>query len=233
MLSVARADQVAVHEMAHCLSLAVNPGFGNNPRWLWETVAVYEAGEFVDPRTVPALVAGQPPTLAELDADVTAGQLVDQVGHTLGEFVVARAGREGLAALIGASGNTQAVLGLSPDAFVREWYAFVRALPVLSRAVDPVDSSGGAFHTHGMSTRLQVLLDDAELREIRAVARRKRLTVAEWVRQALRDARRGEPRGDVARKLAAVRAGARHGFPAPDVDRMLAEIEQGYLGKDR
>lgn len=35
-----------------------------------------------------------------------------------------------------------------------------------------------------MSKRLQVLLDEEELEEIRAVVRRKRMTVAEWVRQS-------------------------------------------------
>jgi hypothetical protein len=127
VLGLPQADQIALHEMAHCLSLVVNPTFGNNPRWLWESVAIYEAGERVDPRTVPALVAGQPPSLAQLDADVAASQLVYQVGYTIAEFVVARAGRDGLVALIRANGNTQAVLGLSPEAFVQEWYAFVRA----------------------------------------------------------------------------------------------------------
>jgi len=80
-----------------------------------------------------------------------------------------------------------------------------------------------------MSKRLQVLLAERELREIRDVARSNNMTVAEWVRQALREARRREPERSADRKLAAVRAAARHAFPAPDVDRMLAEIEQGYL----
>ena len=51
-----------------------------------------------------------------------------------------------------------------------------------------------------MSKRLQVLLDEPELREIRRAARAKRMTVAEWVRGALREARRQEPLGDAARR---------------------------------
>jgi hypothetical protein len=81
-----------------------------------------------------------------------------------------------------------------------------------------------------MSQRLQVLLDESELAEIRKVARRHRLTTAAWVRQALRAARRAEPGADAKKKLAVVRAAARHRFPTADIDRMLAEIEQGYLG---
>jgi predicted 2-oxoglutarate/Fe(II)-dependent dioxygenase YbiX len=83
-----------------------------------------------------------------------------------------------------------------------------------------------------MSKRLQVLLDDAELREIRSLARARRMTVAEWVRQALRAARRREPRGDVDRKIASLRAAARHSFPSGDIEQVLAEIERGYLGRD-
>jgi hypothetical protein len=81
-----------------------------------------------------------------------------------------------------------------------------------------------------MSKRLQVLLPDKELAEIQQTARRQDMTTAEWVRQALRAARRAEPRVATRRKLEVVRTAARHEFPAPDIDRMLEEIERGYVG---
>lgn len=80
-----------------------------------------------------------------------------------------------------------------------------------------------------MTKRLQVLLDDAELRTIQRLARRERLTTAEWVRRRLREGA-ASARGDTASKLAAIHAAYRHAVaPAPDIDQMLAEIEQGYL----
>lgn len=79
-----------------------------------------------------------------------------------------------------------------------------------------------------MSKRLQVLLDEAEIRGIQRAARAKRMTVAEWVRGALREARRREPLGDVGDKLAAVRRAARHEGPTADIAQMLSEIEKGY-----
>jgi hypothetical protein len=82
-----------------------------------------------------------------------------------------------------------------------------------------------------MSKRLQVLLDDRELQEIRQSARRQRMTTAEWVRRALRAARRSEPRTAVRKKLEVVRAAARHAFSAPDMEQMLGEIERGYLAE--
>lgn len=80
-----------------------------------------------------------------------------------------------------------------------------------------------------MTKRLQVLLDEPEWREIQRTARAKRMTVAEWVRQALRVARRRESPGDVDKKLAALRRGATHNFPTADIDQMNEEIERGYL----
>ena len=80
-----------------------------------------------------------------------------------------------------------------------------------------------------MAKRLQVILQDPEYREIRRAARSRRMTLAAWVREALANARRAEPSGDVEKKLAAVRAAVKYEFPAPDVQTMLAEIERGYL----
>lgn len=79
-----------------------------------------------------------------------------------------------------------------------------------------------------MTTRLQVLLEDDEFAEIRRVAKRHRMTVAEWVRQALRRARRDEPSVDSKKKLAAVREAAQGEYPTSDIRQMLTEIERGY-----
>jgi hypothetical protein len=82
-----------------------------------------------------------------------------------------------------------------------------------------------------MSRRLQVLLDEPEWREIQRAARAHQMTVAEWVRQALRAPRARTPAASVAKKLDIIRAAARHALPsAGSIDQMLAEIEQGYRG---
>jgi len=80
-----------------------------------------------------------------------------------------------------------------------------------------------------MSKRLQVILEEEELAEIRRAARRSHMTSSEWVRQALRKARRGEPSGDLKKKLEIVRRGTEQAFPTADIDQMLAEIEKGRL----
>jgi hypothetical protein len=82
-----------------------------------------------------------------------------------------------------------------------------------------------------VAKRLQVILQDPEYREIQRAAKARRMSIAEWVRQALGQARREQPLGDVEKKLAAIRRAAalNVGGPAVDIDTMLAEIEQGYL----
>jgi hypothetical protein len=128
VLTVPQVVRNATHEMSHAISLRVNPAFGNRPRWLWESVALFENEELVDPRSLPYLVQGRFPTLSDLDADPNASRQVYEVGYLIGEFVVARAGREGLLRLVRANGDVAAVGFASPAVFESEWASFVRAL---------------------------------------------------------------------------------------------------------
>ncbi len=79
-----------------------------------------------------------------------------------------------------------------------------------------------------MAKRLQVIIQDSEYRDIQRAARLRRMSIAEWVRQALVQARRREPSREVASKLEVIRSAARMDFPTADIDRMLEEIERGY-----
>jgi hypothetical protein len=78
-----------------------------------------------------------------------------------------------------------------------------------------------------MSRRLQVLMDDEELARIQGTAELEGMTVADWVRRALKRALQDQPERARDRKIEAVRAAAGHCFAAPDIDQMLAEIERG------
>ncbi len=79
---------------------------------------------------------------------------------------------------------------------------------------------------------LQVLLEGEELDEIRRIARRHRLTVAEWVRRSLRSARAEDLSADVETRRRVLARAVAHAFPTADIDRMLAEIERGYAGPE-
>ena len=80
--------------------------------------------------------------------------------------------------------------------------------------------------------RLQVLMDDDELRDIQRIARRERVTTAQWVRQRLREARERQARPDIAAKLGAIQTAYRHQGPTADIEQMLAEIEHGYVADE-
>ena len=78
-----------------------------------------------------------------------------------------------------------------------------------------------------MTKRLQVLLDEEEYLEFRGIARTQRVTLAEWVRQALRKAKVDQP-GSADAKLRAIVDASRHEFPTADIDVMLREIDDGH-----
>lgn len=81
-----------------------------------------------------------------------------------------------------------------------------------------------------MTKRLQVLFDDEELAEVQRLARRRRQTVADLVRDALRAAvRAADSYPDPEPKLRAVREALTYAYPIGDIEDVNAEIERGYL----
>ncbi len=118
--------QIVLHEFCHAVSLVVNNRIGNNPRWLWETVAVYEAGEFVDPKTLSYLVNNNFPTLLDLNADFSVNSLkVYQVGYLIGEFIVEKHGKNKFVELIRTNGDIPTVLGITNQQFEEDWKNYV------------------------------------------------------------------------------------------------------------
>ena len=77
-----------------------------------------------------------------------------------------------------------------------------------------------------MKKRIHVLLNEEEYLEIKDIAHLRRVTVAEWVRQALRKAIE-DHRSTVDAKLHAIADASRHRFPTADIDEMLSEVEAG------
>ena len=79
-----------------------------------------------------------------------------------------------------------------------------------------------------MSKRLQVLLEESEYAEIQRIAGENNMTVAEWVRDALRQAKRAYPHARLEQKLKSLKTSVTYEFPTADIEQMLGEIEQGY-----
>lgn len=76
-----------------------------------------------------------------------------------------------------------------------------------------------------------MLVPEDEYAEIQETARRCRLTVAEWVRQTMREAlgNISPPADPDAAKLRAIAEASQHEFPTADIDGMLLDIEAGRL----
>jgi hypothetical protein len=126
MLNRGNIAHTAVHEFAHIVSLYVNGNFGNNPRWYWEAVAVYEAGDFINPQSLSYLVSGNFPTIAELNSDYNSGdRKIYQVGYLLSEYIIAEWGKIDYVNMIKQNANIESVLGITTQQFEAGWKNFV------------------------------------------------------------------------------------------------------------
>ncbi len=115
-----------VHEFAHLVSMQVNGTISNNPRWLWEAVALYETNEYVNPNTLSYMVSGDYPTLSELNTDYNSStHSIYQVGYVLLEYIVDTWGMDTVIELIQNNGNLSGSLGLTDREFESGWYQFV------------------------------------------------------------------------------------------------------------
>jgi hypothetical protein len=130
--------KVAVHEFAHTVTLKLlldnepqpvdsknfDKKFSTFPIWLWEAVSVYEANQFVDPKTLPSLNQHYP-GIAELN-DRTKGGKIYSCGYTIIEYIIFKYGKDGLIHLIKNYGNLEATFNVTDDQFCHEWYEFAR-----------------------------------------------------------------------------------------------------------
>jgi hypothetical protein len=126
VLDVPQLSVNVVHEFIHAASMAVHSQIPNNPRWFWETVALYENGELVEPRSLDYVVRGAFPTLQQLNVDPNGGTQIYQLGYVLGEFIVTRWGHPALVRLIETNADLPAVLGVSTAEFEAAWQSYVR-----------------------------------------------------------------------------------------------------------
>jgi hypothetical protein len=117
--------RTAVHEFVHSATMFVSNDFANNPRWLWEAIAQYESNSFVNPNTLPYMLAGDYPTMNELNNEEGSRQRIYPLGYTIGEFIVEKWGYEGLRTLIQNNGNVSRSLGITQEEFDRQWQVFV------------------------------------------------------------------------------------------------------------
>ncbi|UCE43103.1 MAG: hypothetical protein JSV17_09225 [Candidatus Aminicenantes bacterium] len=122
LLLTHRGDVNAVHEFVHCVSLHLNDTIANNPRWLWETVALYLSQDFINPNLLSYMKAGNYPTIDDLNSSYNLDQSVYEVGYVLGEYIVENWGIVALRDLLLQNGDIQAVLGISVQDLETGWF---------------------------------------------------------------------------------------------------------------
>jgi hypothetical protein len=124
-----------IHEFAHCVSYRVNPNIPNNPRWLWEAVAQYESGQFVNPKSLKYVVDNTPPSLEELSQFTNA--YIYEVGYFIAEYLVQTHGEAILNELILNHGNIEKSIGMNADQLTEAWVAYVREKHAITKLVAP------------------------------------------------------------------------------------------------
>jgi len=78
-----------------------------------------------------------------------------------------------------------------------------------------------------MSKRLQIVMPDEEIEELRRSAEREGMSLSEWARHALRRAQRSQQGPSADDKLKAVERALECGHPTGDIQDILASIESG------
>jgi hypothetical protein len=125
LAAIPYAPSDAVHEMAHVVTWQLSsPAISTT--WLWESIAVYEAGSFVPPSSIPDLAAGRFPTLGELN-DLFHRPSVYQVGYTITEFLTEAWGWRAVRQLVVSRGDLEASIGLTTAEFEARWRRFVES----------------------------------------------------------------------------------------------------------
>jgi hypothetical protein len=114
LLYRAATPHYAVHEFAHAVSLALNPRFGNRPRWLWEAVAVYETRDVTD-ASGWANEAKRFPGCAALNQYNS--PLPYRWGYPIASFIVSQWGDSAYVSLIRSNGDIGATLGVTEAQF--------------------------------------------------------------------------------------------------------------------
>jgi len=132
------SKKVAVHEFAHTVTLKLlldhepqplnsknfDKKFSTFPTWLWEGISVYEAKQFVDPKTLPYLYKGQHPSIAELNNRIKGGKIYS-CGFTIIEYILFKYGQENFVTLIKNYGDLKTTFNVTEEQFCNEWFEFV------------------------------------------------------------------------------------------------------------
>lgn len=123
------SGQLAIHEFAHCVMLNLlinNPGGSRYdqryPRWLWESVACYEAGQSNAIWLFLSVCDGFP-SLQRINSH---NSKVYAMGYSIIDFIIQGWGKKALVDLILERGNISGVLKIENEVFEKNYHAFLK-----------------------------------------------------------------------------------------------------------
>jgi hypothetical protein len=109
----------AVHEFTHCVHLNIDYA-PNNPRWLWEGLAMLESGWFFDPKEIDIIKNRQFPKLGELG-----NGMEYMLGYVILEAIRDIWGQKAIIKLIKKRGSVKNVLNLSETDFEKQVFEHI------------------------------------------------------------------------------------------------------------
>ncbi len=114
-----------VHEYTHLVTLALNPSFDNNPRWLWEATAIYESGRPPVPNisNLKCFSKEYYPSIESLNQHPFN---IYKLGYFLTDFIVSKWGQDSLVKLVKSNGNIKVILNISVNDFEKMWLSFLQ-----------------------------------------------------------------------------------------------------------
>jgi hypothetical protein len=107
------------HEFTHCVHLNIDYS-PNNPRWLWEGVAQFEAGWFFDPAELENIRSKEYPVLAELN-----NGMEYMLGFVVIEAIKNLWGFDTVIDLIKNQGNVPQVLNIDDKTFEKKIFDWI------------------------------------------------------------------------------------------------------------
>jgi hypothetical protein len=111
--------QFISHEFTHCVHLNIDYS-PNNPRWLWEGVAMYESGWFMDPAQIDQIKNRNFPALQELGNGMEYA-----LGYVIIEAIKDMWGFDAVIGLIKNRGNVEKVLSISGVKFEQDIFEHI------------------------------------------------------------------------------------------------------------
>ncbi|CDU06971.1 Hypothetical protein VCR14J2_410362 [Vibrio coralliirubri] len=120
-------QRTALHEFVHLLTLQINPNFANNPRWLWEAVAIYKSeGYWFHMNNRSAIKGRFDGLVQDLYNKPNSSSAVYELGYTVGEFIERSWGEGAFVDLIKSNGDPSQLTDQPIESLFYDWEKFVK-----------------------------------------------------------------------------------------------------------